>query len=167
MNIDIAGKLFPNIATVITQLLATGVLLYFFKKFLWKPLQDYMAKRADFIEGNIQEAKTMKEEAKVFLKESEEQSRESAKEYRDIIERAKQDALKVKEGILEEAREEATSKIEQAQKEIAHQKALAQEEMKQEIVEIALEAASKVIEKDMSQSSNQTFVEKFVKEMKA
>lgn len=33
---DIAGKLFPNLTTLIVQLLSTGVLLLIFKKFLWK-----------------------------------------------------------------------------------------------------------------------------------
>ncbi len=30
---DIAGKLFPNVTTLIVQLLSTGVLLIIFKKF--------------------------------------------------------------------------------------------------------------------------------------
>ena len=35
---DIAGKLFPNLTTLIVQLLSTGVLLLIFKKFLWNIL---------------------------------------------------------------------------------------------------------------------------------
>ena len=60
MSIDIAGKLFPNITTLIIQLLSTGVLLFFFKKFLWIPMQAYFAKRADFIETQIQEASPLR-----------------------------------------------------------------------------------------------------------
>ena len=47
---DIAGKLFPNLTTLIVQLLSTGVLLLIFKKFLWKNVMEYFAKRADYIE---------------------------------------------------------------------------------------------------------------------
>lgn len=79
MNIDIASKLFPNITTAIVQLLSTGVMLFFFKKFLWVPVQDYFAKRADFIESTINEAKDMNEKAKAFMVESEEQARTSRK----------------------------------------------------------------------------------------
>ena len=32
MTIDIAGKLFPNITTVIVQLLSTGVMLFFLQE---------------------------------------------------------------------------------------------------------------------------------------
>ena len=60
---DIAGKLFPNLTTLIVQLLSTGVLLLIFKKFLWKNVMEYFAKRADYIESTINEAKEMNEKA--------------------------------------------------------------------------------------------------------
>ena len=60
MSIDVAGKLFPNLATIVIQLLSTGVLLIIFKKFFWIPVQKYFQKRADFIESQIQDAKHLK-----------------------------------------------------------------------------------------------------------
>ena len=53
MSIDVAGKLFPNLATIVIQLISTGVLLIIFKKFFWIPVQKYFQKRADFIESPI------------------------------------------------------------------------------------------------------------------
>ena len=58
---DIAGKLFPNVTTIIVQLLSTGVLFLVFKKYLWVPVQNYFAKRADYIEGTVKEAEQMKD----------------------------------------------------------------------------------------------------------
>jgi ATP synthase, F0 subunit b len=162
MSIDIAGKLFPNITTLIIQLLSTGVLLFFFKKFLWIPMQAYFAKRADFIETQIQEAKDMNEKAKVLMEESDQQARESAKEYREIVERAKLDALKVRDDILVEAREEATGKIKQAEKEIEAEKAEARKEMKEEMIDIAIEVATKILNKEMNSNENQKLVEEFI-----
>ena len=80
MDIDIASKLFPNITTLIVQLLATAVMLCIFKKFLWKPMQNYFAKRADYIEGTVNDAKNMQQKAKALMEASEEQSRAAAKE---------------------------------------------------------------------------------------
>ena len=68
---DIAGKLFPNLTTLIVQLLSTGVLLLIFKKFLWKNVMEYFAKRADYIESTINEAKEMNEKASVNLETAE------------------------------------------------------------------------------------------------
>ena len=138
MNIDIAGKLFPNITTVIIQLCSTGIMLFFFKKFLWTPMQAYFEKRVNFIESTNNEAKEMNEKAKTFMVESEEQARESAKEYRGIVERAKADALKVRDDIVADAKKEAANKLKQAEREIEAEKQQAKEEMKEEMVGIAI-----------------------------
>ena len=162
MSIDIAGKLFPNITTLIVQLLSTGVLLFFFKKYLWVPMQNYFAKRADFIESQINEAKDMNERARVLMEESDQQAKESAKEYRGIVEKAKVDALKVRDDIIVEARKEAASKIKQAEQEIAAEKEEARKEMKEEMIDIAMEVATKIMNKDMNSKENQKLVQEFV-----
>lgn len=162
MSIDIAGKLFPNITTLIVQLLSTGVLLFFFKKYLWVPMQNYFAKRADFIESQINEAKDMNERARVLMEESDQQAKESAKEYRGIVEKAKVDALKVRDDIIVEARKEAASKIKQAEQEIAAEKEEARKEMKEEMIDIAMEVATKIMNKDMNSKENQKLVKEFV-----
>ena len=78
---DIAGKLFPNLTTLIVQLLSTGVLLLIFKKYLWKPMSwKYFAKRADYIESTINEAKEMNEKASANLETAEKEAREAAKQ---------------------------------------------------------------------------------------
>ena len=140
IDVDVAGKLFPNIATLIIQLCSTGVLLLVFKKFLWVPMQEYFAKRANFIESQINEAKEMNE-------------------------KAKSDALKVRDDIVEKAKAEATAKIDQAQREIEAEKQQAKEEMKEEMVNVAIEIASKIVAKDMNTTKNQEMVEDFVKKV--
>ena len=119
---DIAGKLFPNLTTLIVQLLSTGVLLLIFKKFLWKNVMEYFAKRADYIESTINEAKEMNEKASVNLETAEKEAREAASKYREILDQAKDDGQKVKQQIIDQANEEARAKIEQAQKEIETEK---------------------------------------------
>ena len=131
---DIAGKLFPNLTTLIVQLLSTGVLLLIFKKFLWKNVMKYFAKRA----------------------------REAASKYREILDQAKDDGQKVKQQIIDQANEEARAKIEQAQKEIETEKKQAQADMKQEIVDVAIEVATKVMNKEMNEEINKGLVEEFV-----
>ena len=92
---DIAGKLFPNLTTLIVQLLSTGVLLLIFKKYLWKNVMEYFAKRADYIESTINEAKEMNEKASANLETAEKEAREAASKYRDILDQARDDTLLV------------------------------------------------------------------------
>lgn len=162
---DIQLKLFPNVTTIIIQLLSTGVLFFIFKKYLWIPVQKYFAARADFIEGTVNEAKAMNDKAKDLMEESEEQARQAAVQYREIVELAKEDALKTKATIQEEAQQEYKAKIDQARREIETEKAQAKAAMKQEIVEVAIDVATKVMNKDMDTKTNKALVEDFVEEV--
>ena len=162
---DIQIKLFPNVTTIIVQLLSTGVLFFVFKKYLWVPVQNYFAKRADYIEGTVNEAKEMNAKAKALMEESDKQARQAAMEYRDIVAQAKEDALKTKTAIQEDANKEYKAKMDQARREIEAEKAQANAEMKQEIVEIAIDVATKVMNKDMDTKTNKALVEDFIEEV--
>ena len=162
---DIQLKLFPNVTTIIVQLLSTGVLFFVFKKYLWGPVQNYFAKRADFIEGTVNEAKEMNDKAKMLMEESEEQARQAAIQYREIVNLAKEDALKTKATIQEEANREYKNKLDQARREIDAERAQAKADMKQEIVEVAIDVATKVMNKEMNTETNKSLVEDFVEEV--
>lgn len=165
VEINIDAKLFPNLFTMITQLLSTGVLFYFFKKFLWGPLQTYLGKRAEFIESNINEAKDMNAKAKIHMEESEQLAKASALEYREIVEKAKQDAQTQASRIIDEAKETASHRLEQAEKQIESEKEKAQTEMRQEMVEIAMEATKKVVQKEMDEKTNRDLIQDFIDEV--
>lgn len=165
VEIDIAGRLFPNLFTMITQLLSTGVLFYFFKKYLYVPLQNMIAKRAEFIEANVNEAKDMNAKAKIHMEESEQLAKASAIEYRDTIQKAKDDALIQRDKIIAEAKQVAAKNIAQAEKQIEFEKEKAQSEMRQEMVEIAMEATRKVLKKEMDEETNRDLIQDFINEV--
>ena len=71
LELDIAGKLFPNIMTMAVQLLATGVLFWGFKKLLWVPMQNYLQKRADVADQALRDAHEAKLLAEQRHKEAE------------------------------------------------------------------------------------------------
>lgn len=162
---DIQLKLFPNVTTIIVQLLSTGVLFFVFKKYLWVPVQNYFAKRADYIEGTVNDAKQMNNKARALMEESDEQARQAAIQYREIVTLAKDDALKTKATIQEQANQEYKAKLDQARREIEAEKAQAKVAMKQEIVEVAIEVATKVMNKEIDTKTNKALIEDFVEEV--
>lgn len=162
---DIQLKLFPNVTTIIIQLLSTGVLFFVFKKYLWVPVQNYFAKRADYIEGTVNDAKQMNNKARALMEESDEQARQAAIQYREIVTLAKDDALKTKATIQEQANQEYKAKLDQACREIEAEKAQAKVAMKQEIVEVAIEVATKVMNKEIDTKTNKALIEDFVEEV--
>ena len=167
---DIAAKLFPNPTTMIVQLCSTAIMLLLFKKYLWNYVLEFFQKRADFIEGNINDAKAKNEKASEYLLESEKQAKEAEEKdkkgfFSGRKKEKKEDAVKAKSKIMDEANKQAQEKIEQARHEIESEKLAAQDEMKKEIVDVAVEVATKVMDQNMNTEANKALVDDFVKQV--
>ena len=80
----------------------------------------------------------MNEKARALMEESEEQARQAAVQYREIVNLAKEDALKTKATIQEQANQEYKAKLDQARREIEAEKAQAKAAMKQKLLRLRL-----------------------------
>lgn len=166
LELDIAGKLFPNIITMAVQLLATGVLFLGFKKLLWKPMQTYLQKRADVADQALRDAYEAKLLAEERQKDAEALLGKAAMDAKDIIESGKQEGNRVKELLLAEAKNEADNKLSSALREIAHQKTQMREEIESEIIDVALLAASKLIEGKVDETEDRRQIQHFIKDVR-
>ena len=166
LELDIAGKLFPNIITMAVQLLATGVLFLGFKKLLWKPMQAYLQKRADVADQALRDAYEAKLLAEERQKDAEALLGKAAMDAKDIIESGKQEGNRVKELLLAEAKNEADNKLSSALREIAHQKTQMREEIESEIIDVALLAASKLIEGKVDETEDRRQIQHFIKDVR-
>ncbi|MFV0550332.1 MAG: F0F1 ATP synthase subunit B [Anaerorhabdus sp.] len=165
IDIDIAQQLFPNPSTMIIQLLATGVLFYFVFRFLWEPARALMAKRSNFVHEKLSEAEEKLAEAKEKNKSAHEEVSKAVFRSQEIISKAEKEALASREEILEQAKKDATSKLEKARDEIAIERSQMRDEMVEEMVTVAMLAAEKLISEKVDSDSDQKTIEKFVKEL--
>ena len=162
LSFDVAGQLFPNLNTMIIQWLSTGVLLFFAYKFLWNPAREFIKKRQDYSQSKIDEANQLKEEASKLQQEAKLEVKQAAKTANEILENAKNESLQIKEDIVKQAHFEANQKLEEAQKEIAYEKKKMQQEVKQEIVEVALAACEKLIGEKNLEDQDRDDVQEFI-----
>ncbi|MEG0077149.1 F0F1 ATP synthase subunit B [Anaerorhabdus sp.] len=165
IDIDIANQLFPNPTTMVIQLLATGVLFFFVYKYLWDPARDMLEKRSHVMHLKLQEAETKLEEAQSDRQRAHDEVSNAYHKSQEIIAKAENEAKNVKEDILEQAKVEATTKLEKAREEIALEKHQMREEMVDEMVTVAMLAAEKLISEKVDSSQDQKVIEDFVKEM--
>ena len=166
LELDIAGKLFPNIMTMAVQLLATGVLFWGFKKLLWVPMQNYLQKRADVADQALRDAHEAKLLAEQRHKEAEALLGKAALDAKELIESGKQEGVRIKELLLAEAKDEADNKLNSALREISHQKSQMREEIESEIIDVALLAASKLIEGKMDENEDRRQIQHFIKDVR-
>lgn len=157
--------LFPNVPTVIAQLLATLILFLVLKKLVWKPMTEFLNKRQEVIIGELESAKQANNEANQLKQEYEEALGEAKTKAQNIVETAKIQAEERKEVILEEAKKEANYTKEKALLDIEQERAIAEKELKEHVVEVALEAAEKIINENVNNETNRKMINDFIKEV--
>lgn len=138
------------------------LLVFILSKLFWKPASEYMSKRAKYIADSLNEAEAKKKEAERLLTEYEENIRGYEDEARAILTRAEKQSLEKRERILAQAKEEARSLKSQADWEIKQNKLQVEEDLKKQVAELAVLAASKIISKNMDAELNRALVEKFL-----
>lgn len=160
---DIISKLVPNWVSFVVQLLAFLVLVFIVIRFGYKPVKKILKKRQDYIEENIKQTEIAKNRANDNIVRSEETLNASKKQANEIIASAKEEALKEKERIINETNLEVERMKEDAQKDIEQSKVEAQEEIRREMVNIALDASSEVLGRNINTKDNAKLAEDFIR----
>ncbi|XVL11684.1 F0F1 ATP synthase subunit B [Staphylococcus xylosus] len=150
--------------TIFVTCITFGILLLLLKKFAWGPLKDVMDKREHDINKDIDDA----EQAKLNAQKLEEQNKQTLKETQDevqrILEDSKVQARKQHEEIIHEANIRANGMIETAQNEINSEKERAIADINNQVSELSVLIASKVLQKEISENDQKALVEKYIKE---
>ena len=162
---EFINKLIPSWQAFVIQVLATLILFFFIVKFLFKPVREILKKRQDFIESNINQSKISLSEAQKTKEECEKQLSSISSQAQDIILEAKNEGEKIKEKKIAEADEEIANKKEELRKEIEQEKIRANDEIRKTIIDVAIGASSKILEREVSSKDNEYLIDEFIKEV--
>lgn len=145
--------------TFIIMLFNFIILVVLLKLILYKPVQEMLEKRRKKISDDLAEAQKSRENYEQLSLEAKTILEKSRAEGFEIVERARNEANKVREEILKKAREEAEQLYERTMAEIERAKRSAREELREGAVSLALAAAQKVIGGKMSSEINETLIQ--------
>ena len=166
VNFDVQGSLMPNLYTMIVQLCATLIIFLCIKKWLWKPVKNILAKRADAMQASLDSAFEQNEEARVNLEASRKELNDAKESSREIIDAARQEAVNLKNEIVSDAKRQAQAKLDQADENIARAKADAQSDLHDEMVSVAMAAVSKLLDEKATSKDDEEAIDKYIKEVK-
>lgn len=154
-------------STYIFSIINIIVLFILLKLILFKPVSNMMNARTEKIKKNITDAENNKAETERIKNEHQQQLDKLKEETASIINNAHQKAQAEAEELLKKAKHEAELLLVKAreQGEVEVQKAL--ENVKNQVASLALQAASKVIQKNMDNEANRKLVEEFIDEVGA
>lgn len=156
--VGLTYELFFTLANVL-------ILFLILRKVLFKKIIDVMDARDADIKNNIEAGQKAKEEGMKFKSEYETRIQDARDESQMIVDFARKRAEEKSDTIISEARKEAEYIKQKANNEIAKEKEQAFNNIKSEISEIAVLAASKVIEKDIDKAKHEDLIENFIKEV--
>ena len=140
--------------TIVTFLIVLTIL----KWKAWGPLMNALDKRAEDINNALLVADRAKEDAEKASQDYEELVQKAHAEAQQIIADSKAAGERVKNDIESVARENAEEMIGKAKTQIEAESQKAIQEIKSSVVELSIEAAEKIIEKNLDSEDNRKLV---------
>ena len=140
------------------------VLFLILKKFFFEKVHNFMEERENEVRTQFETAEENNRLAEQKLMDYEERIKNYQSEGREIIKAAKDDAKVQAQSILDDAKEKARVAIEKSDAEIERQKNNARRELKDEIGSLAVMAAERIIEKELSDRNQSEIVDKIIRE---
>ena len=149
--------------TFLAQICNLMIQLVIFKKFLLKPIKQVIADRKAKADSEIADAQKLRTEAEAMKAEYEQNLQNARTEANQIVAAAQKTATARSEEIVGEARAQAAALKQKAEADIAQERKKAVNEVKDEIGSIAMEIASKVVEREISEKDHKDLIDEFIK----
>lgn len=149
--------------TFIAQILNLFIQIYLIKRFLFKPINEVLAKRKALADAQIQDAQKAKAEAEEMRAGYETRLATAKTEAGEILQNAQKEAAARSEAILQEAQAQAAGMKRKAEADIAQEKKKAVNDIKNEIGGIAMDIAGKVVEREISEEDHKKLIDEFIR----
>ena len=145
----------PELGLFFWTLIAFLAVFFILKKFAWKPILNSLGEREKGIADSIATAERVRNEMSQLQAENEKLLVQAREERTTMLKEAKE----IKERIIGEAKEQAKTEankiIIDAQQQITQQKNAALTEVKNEIGNLAVEVAGRILRKQLSAAEGQ------------
>ena len=149
--------------TFLAQVCNLMIQLVIFKKLLLNPVKKVIAERKAKADSQIADAEKLRTEAEAMKAEYEQNLQNARTEANQIVAVAQKTAAARSEELLGEARAQAAALKQKAEADIAQERKKAVNEVKDEIGGMAMEIASKVVEREIKEADHQDLIDEFIK----
>ena len=145
----------PAIGLIFWTTLTFGILFFMLKKMAWGPILNAVSEREESITNALAEADKARQEMQNIKSDNDKILKEARAERDALL----KDAREMKETMISEAKEEAQAQankmIEQAKAAIANEKAAAITDMKNQMGDLSVSIAEKVVKGELSDKNKQ------------
>lgn len=138
------------------------VLMWLVKIVAWKPITKMMQDRSDKIVNDIDSAKELRTKAAELVQKRQAELDKTRDDANTIINTAKQNGQRLREQIVEDARNEASNLKSSAEKDIEQERQEALANFRKYVASLSVEIASKIISKELNEDDQKGLVDSYI-----
>ncbi|NMB56482.1 F0F1 ATP synthase subunit B [Candidatus Beckwithbacteria bacterium] len=163
MEGNVLASLGINLPVLLGQIVNFLVLLFVLKKFIYNPILKTLDERSKLIKDGAKAAEdNLKKQAEIETKEKE-VLKKAQKQGDELIKKAKDEALNLKNDILVEAKKEAEKVAEKQKKELQDEFIKQQEVLKKQTIDISTQIAKKIMQEYLDEGREKNIIDKQLK----
>jgi F-type H+-transporting ATPase subunit b len=157
-----AGLTDINVALVVWTLVTFGLLVIVLKRFAWRPILEMIEIREKTIADAIESAKRERAEAEKAAAEMRASLEKARAEASELIRRNQAEVAAAKNELMAAARKESEALLAQARISIEEERRAAVAELRAQVVDIAIEAAGRLLQTQMDEKKQRQLVEEYL-----
>lgn len=158
------SKLGVNGWDLIVQLIAFIVFVGIFWRYALGPITRMLDQRRERIEESMQAAERMQKELAATQARNEEILAEARREAQKVLSDARENADQTRARAHDQAQVEANQIIEKARAAIASETEQAWQQLRQDVADLAISAATKIVRKELDQAQQSRLIEETLAE---
>ena len=151
----------------VAQLVNTIILFLILKKILFKPIRNFMVNRKEGIEKSLTDAHETTLLALETKRQYEDKIFSVEEEGREIIKQAMLKAEAQAADIVSEAHKKSSDMLRRTEADIDREKEQALKDLKDQITDLAIFAAEKVIEKELNTKEHHALVDRVIEDARS
>jgi len=160
-----ASLIEPQLGTIFWTTVTFLVLIFLLGRFAWKPLLGALQERETSIRESIEQARKDREQAEELLEQHRGLLDEARRERAEAVNLGQRDAEKLKAEILAEARKQREQLLAQTEAQVAAGMQQARAELRTITVDLAIQAAEKLLSKNLDEQTHRRLVEEYLADL--
>lgn len=154
-----------NWGTFIFMVINFAILMIVLTRLLYRPIRGILEQRREKIVQDLDDAQKTKDNAERLRREAKIVLEEAHVEAYETVEKARNEAERLREELMAQARLEADQMRQRVHQEIERSKKIAQAELHEEVVNLALLGIQKVIAGNMSKEFDESLIRNILQDI--
>jgi F-type H+-transporting ATPase subunit b len=156
-----------DLTTLLIQLLSFVFFIAIFWKFALGPITNMLDERQERIRESMEAAERMEQELAATQAKNEEVLAEARREAQEILGTARENSEQILVRAREQSQQQADQMIEKAQATIAAERKQAWDELREEVADLAITAATKIVRQELDREKHAELIRETLAEADA